>query len=235
MTVTWPALLNPRDWILITFCRSGGKHCSSGARACARLLCGWPLHKKSSSMKHPAHGCRKKVFAWNVLWHHSWSYKMGMGSQTQTQQNRPEMSKRLFSGKHFQRSSLPPFFFYFVCLFVLVSLPFLSLSKHLYKSHCEIRLVVQESHFIPSDLWPSEGSGWMRPGVLAPPLQLAHCLEPITAAEAITCPFPWEKCPQAKASSPCYRQLIAGHPGEDGGICTFDLHGARLDFLFCTL
>lgn len=44
-----------------------------------------------------------------------------------------------------------------------------------------------------------------------------------------------EKLPQAKPPSPCYRLLIAGHPGEDGGICTFDPNAARLGSLFFRL
>lgn len=37
-----------------------------------------------------------------------------------------------------------------------------------------------------------------------------------------------EKWPQAKPPFPCYRLLIAGHPGEDGGIRTFDPSTVRV-------
>lgn len=92
----------------------------------------------------------------------------------------------------------------------------------------------KEPHFTPSKLWSSERPHWMRPEELGPPLlHLAQYLELIATLEAITHLLPWEKWPQAKPPPPCCHLLIAGHPGEDGGICSFDPNAARLGSLFC--
>lgn len=125
------------------------------------------------------------------------------------------------------------FFCLSLCIHVFWMKSHAHFSKHLCKPQSEMRQIVQKPHFIPSEPWSSELNE--NRGVDSPFLHLAQCPEPYTTAEAITHSFSWEKLPWVKLPSPFYHLLIAGHPGEDGGICTFDPNGARLGSLFCRL
>lgn len=110
------------------------------------------------------------------------------------------------------------------------------LTTHLCKSQSEIRHIVWEFHFTLAKTWSPEGPHWIKPQELGPPLlHLAQCLELIATSGTFMLSHPTEKWPQAKPPSPCYLLLIAGHPGEDGGVCTFDPNAARLGSLLCRL